>query len=103
MIPIWLILLATHFIADFVCQSQWLGTQKGKSWELMIYHCLIYSLVFVLIVHVSPIIAGILFITHLIIDPLKARYNIIKKIYWDQALHMIVLAGVWFLMSHHIF
>ena len=83
--------IAIHFIADFPFQGDWLGTQKGKSWELMVYHCLIYSGTFVVFGDVSIQFAAILFVTHLIIDPLKARYKVVKHIWQDQLLHMAVI------------
>ena len=86
-----LLLLACHFIGDFPFQSEWLASNKGKSWECMIYHCLIYTFTFVLFAKISLIAALIIFVSHLIIDPLKARYKIIKHIWLDQLLHVSVL------------
>jgi hypothetical protein len=97
MLNTFLTLVACHFLADFPFQSDWLASNKGKSWELMIYHCLIYTATFILFAKVSLAFAAILFITHMIIDPLKARYHVVKQIWQDQLLHMVVLvAGVIF-------
>lgn len=85
------LLMAVHFIADFPFQGDWLGTQKGNSWELMFYHCAIYAGTFLVFGKVSLLFAAILFISHFIIDPLKARYKIIKPIWIDQLLHIMVI------------
>ena len=85
-----LMALACHFVGDFAFQSEWLASQKGKSWEINLYHCLIYTAVFVL--------AGclwwqalVLLGSHFIIDPLKARWNIVRSIWLDQLLHVVVI------------
>lgn len=88
------VLFACHFVADFPFQGDWLGCNKGKSWELMIYHCLIYVATFVLFAHISTGFAILLFVTHLIIDPLKARWKVIKTIWFDQILHGLVIVGL---------
>lgn len=92
MLNYFFILVACHFIADFPFQGDWLGCNKGKSWELMAYHCFIYSATFLLFAKVSLLFAAILFVSHMIIDPLKARYKVVKQIWQDQLLHMIVIA-----------
>jgi len=94
MINLFFFYVALHFIADFPFQGDWLGVNKGKSWELMFYHCLIYSGTFIVFGKVSLLVAFILFITHLLIDPLKARYKIIKPIWLDQLLHIIVIGFI---------
>lgn len=99
MIDLLVLLIAVHFIADFPFQGDWLGTQKGKSWELMIYHCLIYAGTFVLFTPITLKYILLLFVSHLIIDPLKARYKIIKHIWQDQLLHMAVLVYIAIMMT----
>lgn len=88
------IYFACHFLGDFPFQGDWLGLNKGKSWELMIYHCLIYTATFIIFAKVSLIFALILFLSHLIIDPLKARYKLIKHIWIDQLLHTVVIISL---------
>jgi len=85
------LLVSCHFIADFPFQGDWLCQNKGKSWELMAYHCLIYTGTFVVFADISNNFAGLLFISHMIIDPIKARYKIIKHIWVDQLLHLFVI------------
>ena len=86
-----MLLIACHFVGDFPFQGDWLGINKGKSWELLLYHCLIYTATFIIFAHVSLLFAMLLLISHFIIDPLKARYKIIKPIWLDQLLHIIII------------
>lgn len=85
-----LIAIASHFIADFGLQNEWIGNRKGKSWEIMTYHVLVYCSLFLLL-GATIFQLAILFITHFIIDSMKARYHIIKSIWVDQILHVLVL------------
>jgi len=94
MINILVLLIALHFIADFPFQGAWLGVGKATSWELMVYHCLIYAGTFVVFAQFPWQLALVLFLSHLIIDPLKARYKVIKHIWIDQLLHLAVLAAI---------
>lgn len=41
-------LLIGHFIADFMCQSDWMAINKSKRWDALALHVLIYAVVFVL-------------------------------------------------------
>jgi hypothetical protein len=91
MVDVLMLLIACHFIADFPFQGDWLGVNKGKSWELMFYHCAIYAGTFLIFAHASLLFAAVLFISHIIIDPMKARWKFIKHIWVDQILHIIVI------------
>ncbi|GCE16820.1 DUF3307 domain-containing protein [Dictyobacter kobayashii] len=86
-----LIWLACHFIGDFAFQSAWMSMEKGKSWEVNFYHCATYTATFVLFAHPSLIATAVLFGTHFIIDPLKARYKLIDPIWLDQTLHIVTI------------
>jgi len=95
-----LVAMAAHFIGDFPFQADWMAANKGKSWEILAYHCLVYTATFALAscltkgITVNPWAYLVLLITHVIIDALKARYNVVKKIWQDQLLHAIVLAAL---------
>ena len=92
---IW-IMVAAHFIGDFPCQSVWFCIEKGKSWEVNFYHAVTYASVFLLLGATwwqFLILAG----SHFLIDPLKARYGIVKTIWQDQVLHGIVIACLYFI------
>lgn len=95
-LPVLLIWLACHFVGDFAFQSAWMSMEKGKSWEVNFYHCATYTAVFVLFAHSSPLATAALLGTHLVIDPLKARYKIIEPIWLDQLLHIVTILLILF-------
>jgi hypothetical protein len=86
--------LACHFLGDFPLQGDYLSSMKGKSWEHLFYHCACYTGVFVLFAHTSPQAALALFVPHLVIDALKARYKLIPWLWLDQLLHIITIAVI---------
>ncbi len=98
-VPVQLLLvwLACHFVGDFAFQSTWMSIEKGKSWEVNFYHCATYTAVFVLFAHTSPLATLVLFATHFVVDPLKARYKLIGPIWLDQLLHFITIFLILFL------
>lgn len=92
------ILLICHLIGDYVLQSNFLASTKGKNW----YHLFVHS-----VLYIAPFYyffgfdSGLLFlaITHFIIDALKARYNCVSYV-WDQWVHyyMIILYLIFWIM-----
>src|SRR5712691_4152637 len=86
-----LIWLACQFVGDFAFQSSWMSREKGKSWEVNFYHCATYTAVFILFAHPSLLATALLFGTHFVVDPLKARYNIIRPIWLDQLIHIVTI------------
>jgi hypothetical protein len=93
-----LIWLACHFVGDFAFQSTWMTLEKGKSWEVNFYHGATYTAVFVLFAHSSPLATAVLFGTHFVVDPLKARYKIIGPIWLDQLIHVATIVLI--LLAH---
>ena len=91
-----LLWLACHFIGDFAFQSAWMSIEKGKSWEVNFYHCATYTAVFVALAHCSPLATAVIFGTHFVVDPLKARYKIIGPIWLDQLIHVVTIVLVLF-------
>ena len=90
-----LLLLACHFVGDIALQNQWLAEGKAKSWEINFYHVAVYTSIFILFgTGLSLPSLAIIFVTHFIIDPLKSRYGIIKHVWQDQILHILVLIFV---------
>ena len=92
-------LLAGHFLGDFAFQTEWMKREKGKSWEIDGYHAIVYTAtVFVMAgigdIVLSPLVLAILFTSHFLIDPLMARWGIIKYIWVDQILHLMILGVV---------
>jgi hypothetical protein len=93
-IILWLI--AGHFLGDFPAQSQWMAAKKGTSWEVNGYHALVYTFTILVVSAIGGFILpiwslAIIGVSHFLIDPLKARWSIVKHIWLDQLLHIIVL------------
>lgn len=92
-------LIAGHFLGDVAFQPDWVASKKGKSWEINGYHAFTYTAaIFVTAgiggIVLSPLVLTILFISHFVIDPLGARWGIIKSIWVDQLLHFIILGAI---------
>lgn len=96
---VFLLWVACHFLGDFPLQGDYLSSMKGKSWEHLFYHCATYTGVFILFVHPSLWAIAALFVPHVIIDALKARYRLIPWLWLDQALHIVTIA---FILVAHI-
>ena len=83
------ILLVSHFMGDYVLQTDFLAKTKGNNVWHLFAHSVLYSLPFMIAFGFDwkvPFIIG----THIIIDALKARYKVINYI-TDQVFHLIVL------------
>lgn len=96
-ILLWLV--AGHFLGDFPFQGEWMANQNGKSWEINLYHALVYTATVLVTAKIGglnlPLSAiAILATSHFLIDPLKARWNIVKHIWIDQILHLVVIGLV---------
>lgn len=90
-LPTLLIWFACHFIGDFAFQSTWMSMEKGKSWEINFYHCATYTATFILFAHPSLLAIALIFVTHYVVDTLKARYKVIGPIWVDQLLHLLTI------------
>jgi len=89
-------LIVGHFIGDFAFQHDWMATTKGKSWEVNLYHVSVYTATLVLTSKIGdfdlPLLAvAIIFLSHFFIEPLSSRWGIIKAIWLDQILHILIL------------
>ena len=94
-LELFLLLLSAHFVGDFAFQSSWMSIEKARSWEITLYHSLVYTATFVLFrIDVTLLSLIILASSHFIIEPLKPRWGIIKYIWQDQLLHIAVLIFV---------
>ncbi len=88
-----------HFIADFILQSSYMAMNKSKNIFVLLYHCSVYTIPFLIFGYKYALINGCL---HFLIDIWTSKttsylYSI-KKIHWffvviglDQALHMTFL------------
>lgn len=85
-------LLFSHFIADFVCQTRWMGENKSKDWEAMFSHIYVYT--FVLLVLCSFIMpAGLTVkfaffngLAHLLTDLITSRLT--SRFYQNKQMHL---------------
>lgn len=84
---------ACHMVGDFAMQPDWMGKFKATHWEINGYHALTYTAPFALM-GASPVQCAAVAVTHFMIDPMKARWHWIDKIWVDQILHAITLWGI---------
>ena len=85
-------LIFCHLIGDYVLQTDYIAKTKGTNWYHLIVHCMLYCLPFFVIYGLTWQLLFI-FVTHMVIDPMKARYNKINYI-TDQLLHYIVMLHI---------
>lgn len=88
MFEILLKLLFCHLVGDYVLQSDFIAKTKGENWYHLFIHCTLYCLPFYLVFGATWHLT-VIFITHVIIDPMKARYNKISYPQ-DQVMHYLV-------------
>ena len=84
-----ILLIFCHLVGDYILQSNFIATTKGSNWYHLFVHCVLYSLPFFLAFGLTwqlPVI----FVTHMIVDPLKARYEKINYL-TDQIIHYLTL------------
>ncbi len=102
-IPI--VLLACHFVADFILQSDWMAQNKSKDWGALALHVVIYSACFLWCPHPAVFFA-VTFGTHFCTDAITSRINSrlwqAKRVHWffvgvggDQLIHAATLALTW--------
>ena len=85
-------MVGCHLLGDYVLQSNYIATTKGENWYHLIVHCVLYTIPFVFALGIHPILL-LIFVSHIIIDALKARWHIISYV-TDQLLHYGVLIGI---------
>lgn len=84
-------LLAVHTLADFVFQTNWMGSNKSKNWNALLAHTIIYSLFFS---YWGPLFVLITFVTHTTTDAITSRitsylygnlndYHFFNSLGWD--------------------
>lgn len=83
-------LIFCHLIGDYVLQTRFIAESKGKNWYHLFIHCVLYSLPFFVAFGLVWQLV-VIFATHCIIDPLKARYGKINYLI-DQILHYTIMA-----------
>ncbi len=93
-----LILAACHFLGDYAFQFDWMAKLKGKDWHALYAHAGTYTCFFAILLLVpqlsmSPWAVIFIFVSHMLIDPLKARWGKIS-LAMDQTLHFLVLGFI---------
>jgi len=82
-------LVFCHLLGDYVLQIDFIAQSKGKNLYHLFVHCALYCVPFYLCFGLDWKLL-VVFVTHLIIDYLKARKQAINYV-TDQALHYIVV------------
>ena len=80
-----IVLVLCHLIGDYVLQSDYIARTKGENWYHLFVHSALYCAPFILLYGTSDACLY-LFISHMILDAVKARYKLIGYV-TDQALH----------------
>lgn len=92
-IIIFIYFLMCHMIGDYVLQIDYIAKTKGKMWYHMFVHCVLYCVPFAVVFGMTWQL-GFIFVAHLIVDPLKARWN--KTNYFvDQCAHLACVIVYW--------
>lgn len=81
-------LIMCHLVGDYVLQCDYIATTKVSNWYHLLVHCILYCLPFYVCFGLCWQL-GVLLITHIIIDSLKARYKKISYVS-DQVLHYLI-------------
>lgn len=95
-----LILVAMHFLADFVLQTDWMAINKSKRWDALAIHAGIYAVTFVFF---GVEFMWITFVTHFVTDAITSRITSLlwrkNERHWffvvigaDQLIHYVTLA-----------
>jgi hypothetical protein len=77
-----------HLLGDYVLQSDYIATTKGKNLYHLIVHSFLYAVPFYFIFGYDYKIY-IIIISHIIIDSLKARYKVVDYM-TDQIFHYFI-------------
>lgn len=102
-----IIILAIHWIADFICQTDWQAKNKSKRWDALLLHTSIYSAIwfFVLSFITTNVIlsfefAFITFVAHTITDYFTSRLN--SKLWTEGKVHYFFVSVGFDQLLHYI-
>ena len=84
-----ILLILCHLLGDYVLQNDFIAKSKGSNWYHLFVHCALYVVPFIVVFGLSWKIL-FLFVAHMIVDPLKARWNKITY-FQDQLIHYLTL------------
>lgn len=92
-------LLATHFVADFVSQSDWMAINKSKNNWALSAHVMVYSLVILLVTSswTYALLNGIL---HFGVDYVTSRIN--SKLWEKKAIHYFFVSIGFDQLLHYV-
>lgn len=88
-------LIWCHLLGDYVLQIDFIANTKGTNMYHLFVHCALYCLPFYILFGLNIKLLWI-FISHVCVDLLKAKYHKINYI-TDQVLHYLVI-GTLYLM-----
>lgn len=91
-----LIILFAHMVGDFVLQPGYVNDRKGESYLYLFVHSVLYALPMYYLWGLDWKWV-IIFFTHMIIDLMKARYELIT-IWQDQLAHIVILIIVYMVL-----
>jgi hypothetical protein len=77
-------ILFSHWVADFVCQSDWMAQNKSKNFSALVAHIAVYSGVLAIMTMNGPF-AALNGLIHLVIDFFTSR--IAGKLWADKKVH----------------
>lgn len=84
-----ILLIMSHLVGDYVLQIDFIAKSKGENIYHLLVHCALYCFPFYIFFGFGWHLL-VLFLSHIIIDLLKAKYKVISY-FVDQLLHYIVL------------
>lgn len=82
-------LVICHLIGDYVLQTDFIAKTKATNWYHLFVHCALYIVPFIIVFGLNWKIF-FLFAVHMIVDPLKARWNKITYVQ-DQLIHYLTM------------
>ena len=67
-------LLFWHLVGDFVFQTDYLASTKGKKWYSLFVHCALYALLFYFVFKLQLWQAAVIFAVHIAVDKCKCVF-----------------------------
>lgn len=109
------LIIFSHWVADFIAQSDWMAKNKSKSWKALSLHILAYTISLALLLSLIHPKTALFYAlvnggVHFVIDAITSRitaklyakgdvHNFFVVIGLDQALHMSTLVATIPLLS----
>lgn len=86
-------LTACHMFGDYVLQNDYLARTKGENWWHLLVHCVLYTIPFAVAFGIDRRIFW-LFLSHVLIDAMKARWKVIRYAS-DQVAHVVIMLALY--------